>query len=514
MTFCWFPVRWWVGWWLLFSCFSWAETDGGTIDPQSPRAAMTSFFALTSAGDYAQAARFLNQAGFNSKDPGLSARRLSAVLDRNLWIDLELLSPLAEGNLTDGLTPQEEQLGTIPGDGGPEAVVLIKTAESWHFSPATVGQIDRWYSRLESRWVLERVPPMLLKMGPWGLQWWQVLGAVALALASWVLGRLLSRLAKAGLLRLTQRTAASWDDSVVERLAGPATVLFSLAIAWMAMALLGLSPPAEAMVARWLRTGFFVGFFWSLLRGVDVIVSILTHTPWAENKPASISLMPLAGRTLKVGIGVVAVVAVLSEFGYPVASLIAGLGIGGIAVALAGQKTVENLFGAFSLGLDQPFREGDFVKVEDFVGTVEVIGLRSTRIRTLDRTLVTIPNGRLAEMRLESFTARDRIRLATTISLVYGTSAEQMRQVLTRVEEILRSHPKIWPDAVVVRFKELAASALEIEVMAWFITSEWGEFQAIRQELLLQFMNAVESSGTSFAYPTQTLHLVREPKRS
>jgi MscS family membrane protein len=138
---------------------------------------------------------------------------------------------------------------------------------------------------------------------------------------------------------------------------------------------------------------------------------------------------------------------------------------------------------------------------------VEAIGLRSTQIRTLDRTLVTFPNGRLADMRLETFAARDRMRLACIIGLVYETSPAQMRAVLAGLEEALRSHPRIWPDAVVVRFKEFGASSLDVEVMAWFQTPEWSEFQLVRQEVLLRFMEVVESAGTTFAFPTRTLHL-------
>jgi MscS family membrane protein len=161
--------------------------------------------------------------------------------------------------------------------------------------------------------------------------------------------------------------------------------------------------------------------------------------------------------------------------------------------------------------LSQPFREGDFVRIEDFVGTIEVIGLRSTKIRTLDRTLITIPNGKLAEMRLESYSVRDRMRLACSIGLVYSTSPAQLRAVLSGLERVLHQHPKIWPDAVVVRFKELGDSALLIEVMAWFQTADWSEFQLIRQDILLQFMEVVAESGSSFAFPSRTVYLVSEP---
>ena len=195
-------------------------------------------------------------------------------------------------------------------------------------------------------------------------------------------------------------------------------------------------------------------------------------------------------------------------------SLIAGLGIGGLALALGAQKTLENVFGAFAMAVDEPFHLGDFVAIDGVMGNVEAIGLRSTRIRTLDRTLVAIPNGKLAEMRTESFAARDRLRLSCTVRLVYQTKAAELRSVLAGLEETLRGQPKVAADSVVVRFKELAASSLDLEVAAMLTTVDWGEFQLIRQELLLRFMEVVEAAGTAFAYPTQTLHLARPPRPS
>jgi MscS family membrane protein len=233
--------------------------------------------------------------------------------------------------------------------------------------------------------------------------------------------------------------------------------------------------------------------------------------PWAVENPSARSLLSVTRNFAKVFVAVGGVVATLAAFGYPVATVLAGLGIGGLALAFGAQKTIENLFGSVSLAADQPFRVGDFVKVDDFVGTVEDIGLRSTRIRTLDRTLISIPNGKLADQRLESFAARDRMRLATTIGVAYGTSHGQMLEVLAGLERVLREHPKIWPDAVIVRFKEFAASSLDIEIMAWFQVPTWADFQACRQEVLLGFMKVVEGAGTAFAFPTRTVHLVHQP---
>ncbi len=195
------------------------------------------------------------------------------------------------------------------------------------------------------------------------------------------------------------------------------------------------------------------------------------------------------------------------------ASLLAGLGIGGIALALAAQKTVENLFGSIAIGVDQPFRVGDFVKVEDVLGTVEAIGMRSTRIRTLDRTVVTIPNGKLSDSKAETFAARDRLRLLVNLGLSYATTEAQLRRVLDEVEAALRARPRIWPDGVSVRFTEFKESSLNVEVMAWFQYTDWGDFTRERQELFLRFMRIVEEAGTSLAFPTRSVQLSREPRR-
>jgi MscS family membrane protein len=356
-------------------------------------------------------------------------------------------------------------------------------------------------------WLEHWLPPAMGGVGPFGLHWWQwaiglpvIFIAICVGLAaSWAVRRTLTAIAR--------RTSASWDDDALQRLRTPITLGCTIAAVSAFVPILALDVRTAAIVLRLIRVAFGGVMFWGILRLVDIGRTVTANSHWARSVPASRSLVPLGARVAKVAVGALGLVVILSTLGYPVTSLIAGLGIGGLAFALAAQKTVENLFGAFSIGVDQPFREGDFVKVDDFVGTVEAIGLRSTRFRTLDRTIVTLPNGRLADMRLESFAARDRLRLAAIIGLTYDTTRAQMLEVLSGFERVLRAHPKIWPDAVVVRFGELSASSLNIEVMAWFQTVDWGEFQRIREGVLLDFMGVVEDAGASFAFPTQTIHI-------
>jgi MscS family membrane protein len=289
-------------------------------------------------------------------------------------------------------------------------------------------------------------------------------------------------------------------------------MLLSVAAAAVSLPWLGLLPGPNAALRSLLVGLATFGAFWVLWRAIDVWARYLHERPWATGNPSARSLLSVLRSLARILVAVTGLVATLAAFGYPVATMLAGLGIGGIAIAFGAQKTIENLFGSISLAADQPFRVGDFVKIEDAVtGNVERIGMRSTRVRTLDRTLISIPNGKLAEMRIETFGARDRIRLAATIGLVYGTSEEQLRRIVSGVEALLRASPKVWPESVVSSFAGLSPSSLDVEVLCWFETPDYAEFRELRQQVLFGIMRIVAEAGTSFAFPTRTVHVVGDP---
>ncbi len=355
------------------------------------------------------------------------------------------------------------------------------------------------------------LPEVLLRAGPRGLLWWQWLALPVLVAIALALGAVLGWGTRRILGHLAARTRAGWDDKLVVRLARPLTVLWAIGLVSAFHPWLALGPGPEATLDRTLRAAIQIVLFWAGFRTVDVAFTAASGAAWTRASPGLLGLLPLGRKVSQVLLLALGMVAVLNELGFQVASLLAGLGIGGIALALAAQKTVENLFGSVAIGVDQPFRVGDFVKVEDLVtGTVEAIGMRSTRIRTLDRTIITIPNGKLADMRAETFAVRDRIRLFANLGLVYDTTGAQLRAVLQGLEAALREHPKIFPEGVGVRFNEFKDSSLNVEVTAWFQTADWNEFTLIRQELYLRFMDIVERAGTSFAFPTRTVHVVGE----
>jgi MscS family membrane protein len=357
-------------------------------------------------------------------------------------------------------------------------------------------------------WLHQHAPEPLQRVGPQGLLWWQWLALPIVAALAWAIGRVLAWGTRAVLCNVVKRTRTEWDDHILAGITSPLVLAWSIVAARLLVPIIELERGGSHFVHRLLSAGFLVAIFWMLLRVVVVAGSFAASAQWARSRPAVLGVLPLGVRVAQVATLLMGVIAVLSELGYPVASLIAGLGIGGLAIALAAQKTVENLFGSIALSVDQPFRVGDFVKVDDLLGNVEVVGLRSTRIRTLDRTLVTIPNGKLADMRIENFAARDRLRFACMVALQSGASEVQVRAALAGIQGVLGRQPKV-AEGFVVRLQRFGEWSLDVEVVAYVLSTDWSELQKIREELLLGFLGAVEAAGARLAVPTRTVHLLQ-----
>jgi MscS family membrane protein len=473
------------------------------------------FLRLAEAQDWEGAAAYLSlNAAQRDRGPQL-ARELKAVIDQRLVLDPEALSPLAVGDTTDG-DLQGDRVGIVRGpDGHEEPVRLVRAARDpevpWLFSSATVGRIDGWYEELGAAWLRERLPLPLQREGWAHLYWWQWIGVLAalpvLVLVAWgasLAGRFV-------LTRIAHRTASEWDDLILEHIPGP----FRLAVAALAagpvLGVLALNARATAFVGDARRGALLLALFWGVLRVITVAQRRIVSAAWLGGQEAEArTLVPLLGNILRVVVGVGALLAALAQFGYPVGTLLAGLGIGGIAVALAAQKTVEHLFGSVSLAADRAFRVGDWVRAGTTEGTVERIGLRSTSLRTFERTVVRIPNGRLADERIETFGERDRILLRTDIDLTYDTPAAAVDRVRAAIEGTLRAHPLIWEESVRVHVIAFTESAVRLRVMAWFRTTEWEQFLMIRHTLLLTFLQVVEREGSSFAFPSRTVYHVQQ----
>jgi MscS family membrane protein len=202
--------------------------------------------------------------------------------------------------------------------------------------------------------------------------------------------------------------------------------------------------------------------------------------------------------------------ATLRHFGVDPTPVLAGLGVGGIAVALAAQKTLENVIAGVSLIFDDAVRVGDFLKAGEIQGTVDHIGLRSTRIRTLDRTIVSVPNGQLANMNLETLSVRDKFWFHPIVGLRYETSADQLRAVLDGIRGMLARHSAVDGDTVRVRFLRLGAFSLDVEVFAYVFARDWNHFLEIQEQLLFGVTEVVSAAGTAIAFPSQTMYVSGE----
>jgi MscS family membrane protein len=351
-------------------------------------------------------------------------------------------------------------------------------------------------SLVEIRW---------LEVALW--QWIALLLLVPLAWAlSWVVAAVVVRAARP----FVQRSRTTLDEKLLASMLAPVRLGVALLVFGTAVLALRLPPPAVALVTAFDSALTIVVLAWATLRLVDVSASVAMDALVARGRAAAVSIVPLGSKAAKVAILGFALLAILQNVGINVTGLLAGLGIGGLAVALAAQKTVENLFGGVTLIVDQPVRVGDFCRFGDRVGTVEEIGLRSTRVRTLDRTVVSIPNSQFAAEQLENFSRRDRIWLHTTIGLRYETTPDQLRWILLEIRTMLYAHPKVHPDPARIRFVGFGAYSLDCEIFAYVLTADHGEFLAIQEDIYLRIMDIVAASGSGFAFPSQTAYLASD----
>jgi MscS family membrane protein len=315
--------------------------------------------------------------------------------------------------------------------------------------------------------------------------------------------RKIARLAIFAVRPLVRKLAPRVDGSLLDSLVGPVQLL--LAGTLLRAAVEWLEPPAllRLYLARFCTLLIVFGAAWLLAKMVDLILGQVRSKLESRRGTFSRSVLPLASRLVKIMIFVFAVTAVIGSWGYNTNTILAGVGIGGVAIALAAQKTIENLFGGVAVVSDRPVTVGDFCKFGERVGTVEDIGLRSTRVRTLDRTVVSIPNSEFSSMVLENFSRRDKVWFHPMLNLRRDTKPDQVRNILGSIRQILTEHPKVETGPMPVRFVGAGSYSLDIEVFAYIQTADYDEFLQLQQDLLLRIMDAISAAGTALAIPTQ-----------
>lgn len=281
-------------------------------------------------------------------------------------------------------------------------------------------------------------------------------------------------------------------------------------VAYVALVQFNMSGAVGGAIEMAASGVWFLASAWISWRAAPVFAEAILASPRIAPESIDAHFIHTGSRLLGIIAGAIFLAMGADRLGLPVYGIIAGLGVGGLAIALAAQSTIENLIGGLTLFADKPIRVGDLCQYRTEIGTVETIGIRSTRIRGLDRRITTVPNAELSKIPVVNFSERDRMLIQTVIGVRYETSSDQLRYLLTQIREMLIGHPRILAEPLRVRFINFGASSLEIEIFAYVTTRVRAEFHAIREDVLLRIMDILEKSGTGLAYPSQTLYLARD----
>jgi MscS family membrane protein len=494
----------------------------GPADPfnrGTPRGSMYGYIVAAREGDLERAAEYLDLRQLPPSEQGEGpelARQLKGVLDRTLWVDFRTLSDTNEGHTDDGLPPWQDRLGEIETSKGPVALLLQRVPREgdgvriWKVSSRTVARVPELYDEFGPVLLESYLPPVFFDTIVLELALWEWLALAVLALASWAAAALVTSLTTLVLQRIVSARGGGTDARILRLMGRPSRVALFVLFFASGHRALNFAVPVENALGIVERALLVLAGASFLFRVIDLGALNLHARAEERGNAGLIPVIVPAQRLTKVLVVVIGLLAVLGTLGVNITAAVAGLGVGGIAVALAAQKTVENLFGGITLFADRPVAVGDFCRYGANVGTVEEIGLRSTRIRSLDRTIVTVPNSEFSNLSLENFAKRDRMRLFTMIGVRYETSPEQLRFLLARLREVLLAHPRVTDDPARVRFVGFGAYSLDLEVFAYVDTADWSEFLSIREDLYLRFMDAVAEAGTGFAFPSSTTYVGRD----
>ena len=392
---------------------------------------------------------------------------------------------------------------------------------SWLFTRATVAAIPSLYEALRDRsvvegveeapvtaatWLRDRVPSYL-RTGGFVLHPWQWLALPILVLLGLLIDRIAVWIAYGLFAGPLNRRYGALDLQGARRILRPTGLLAMAGTWWLGLQWLGLPPRVHA----WLDVVVLVLFLLALGRvafaQIDLLGTALrARAAKAENRFQD-QLVPFVTKTLKVAVAVFGIVFLLAQQGRDVTALLAGLGLSGLAVALAAQDLLKNLFGSVTVLLDRPFRIGDWVKVGDVEGVVEEIGFRSTRVRTFYASLITLPNARLIDASVDNYGARAFRRWSTRIGITYDTAPETVDEFCEGLRQIVRANESMRQDAFEIHLNEFGTDGLEIMLYVFFLAPDWSTELRLRHDLALDILRLADRLGVRIAFPTRTIQL-------
>jgi MscS family membrane protein len=490
-----------------------ADTQSDPLKRETPRGTVIGFLYAAQDENYSLAAQYFQPAtGRHRLDPteeqDLAAELFVVINHKIITSSLESLSNDPQGRLDDGLPPNQELLtGVRELGGGVFSIELLRLDDEhgrklWYISRKTLDTIPEVYDSLEFSDIEKKLPPYLTKhrvlsMPLW--QWMAILVALPLAvLVGWLLS-LLPRLA-VRYYRKKIEPAAVPPHTLFHF--GPGTLLLAALVHYVFVFYIGASIVYRQYYRRVIWIFLAVAFYWFVIRVTREVFERLANRLTLSRRMAERSIVSLARRFLEIAIFVLVVLIVLNGFGVNVTAALAGLGIGGLAIGLGAQKTFENLLGGISILIDKALVIGDPCRIGDQRGVLEDIGLRSTKLRTEDRTVVTIPNGTVATAVLENYRQRDKILFRQMVRLRYDLSSDHLRYVLDEIRSVLTQNNHVENATSRVRLLRMAEYSVEVEIYAYILVRDYAEFLAHQEELILSIVEAIEKTGAAIALPS------------
>jgi MscS family membrane protein len=490
-----------------------AKAPADPLNRATPYGALFGFLEAAQSGNYAIAAQYLQLTPARRQVQGEDlAQKLKAVMDRSVAGNLTP-SRQPEGTPQEGVPADRQSLGTMSSGDVEAELELVRVSDPnagkiWLISSDTLAKVPELYDQVQARQVETRLPSWVVKHELAGMPLWQWFALILLipvaAAASWLV------------LIVLQIPVRWWArrhghvDLDSRSVSGAAWLLLGTLTHRVLAAYLGMPLLQRHYYEEVTEVAVIIGANWILWRVIRWSLRRVRNRALARGFGGTGSLILLGERLVKACIFIMAIFFILGVLGFNLTTALAGVGIGTLAIGFGAQQTIANLFGGVSVLGDEVIRVGDVCKFGDRTGTVEDIGLRSTRVRTEERTLLAIPNGTVATINVENLSRRDKILFKTVLGLHTDSTQDHVRSVLSEIRRALSEHPKIETSTIRVRLTDLTSSAINIELVSYVLTRNFDEYAAVREELLMQIMNLVEDSGTSLA-SSQKLYLSPDP---
>ena len=477
----------------------------------TPRSSLIALALAVRENDYERAVNYLDirnlpfslEEELNGQD---LVRKLVIVANRAMTIDFEELSDDPLGHQDDGLPSYRDRVTTLKTKNGPVDILMQRVPRGdgafiWKISNATVSLIPELDAEFGYGVIGNRLSQIFPHHVVFGFEVWQIVMLLCLLIIGYAIAFVITFVI-VKVLQLNQRFN---KERLQKFVVGPLRLLIMVLFFRATFDMIAPTLVARALFEA--KTLLIIAIVWVILGVVDVVIARFADRMMRNGQQDAVVLLRPAATGIKLIIIMIAIVSWMDNLGYEVTTILAGLGVGGVAVALAAQKSLENLIGSITIYTSQPIHVGDFCKFGETLGTVEEIGLRATQLRTLGRTVVHIPNALFASGAIENLTQRDKILYRTRLRLSYDDTPEQVRQVLAKIRELIDQHEFIDEENSRVRFLEFGEYAQELELFVYIKTMDFAEYLQQVEDVNLSISDVIESAGAHLTVPVKNIHL-------